>query len=66
MAKPLKMTELAQAVRDAETIITTAIPIGPTAPVDAPQAQARLERRNIAFRLVLAELLAYKYTRDLP
>jgi hypothetical protein len=64
MGKPLKMTELTQAVKDAETIAATAIPIGPHALLNTPQDHALLERRNIAFRMVLAELLDCEYTRD--
>jgi hypothetical protein len=67
MAKPLKMTELAQAVSDAETVTAFAFAFRdrPAAPVVTPQDHARLERQKIAFQIVLAEMLDNEYMRDM-
>lgn len=64
MAKPLKMTELAQAVEDAAVIVRTGLErarfAAPASGDVTPEMQA------IGFRLVLTELLDNQYTRDMP
>jgi hypothetical protein len=54
MAKRLSMAQLAQEVRDAEAIVTIALPL-------STQQEMRIE----AFKLILRELLDNEYDRDL-